>query len=329
MSPHKPDPLPRTVDVDLSGILVRPDESDRPALRSGLETENIFPGAWKESPASGRIPSISGSEWASMIFAIGACLIGIFCTLWTFEDLDQFKRLAYPAPDAMYIRPELRANKSQRLVSKKPHLPRARQSSEPAGSGMKETTDSSKPAPPLSMFSPVLWNNNSPLLATNGPFANNGSSSAPSSGPGRSSMSAEGSSESDAANSKQKNATHQSHASNSTSPARRSLTSTKPLSGGNNFRNHFVDASRESKIGKSALRVAPATQASSGRIAMSMLSMQSGMSMLQNRLGINAMGMQHGLVAQPAAVAGLNVGLNGAGVGGGNGGGHRGGNARR
>lgn len=53
------------------------------------------------------------------------------------------------------------------------------------------------------------------------------------------------------------------------------------------------------------------------RESMSMHSQANGASMLQNRVGLNSMQMQHGMGALVSALPGLNVGLNGAGLGGG------------
>ncbi|HEY6069868.1 MAG TPA: hypothetical protein VIU85_00740 [Chthoniobacterales bacterium] len=62
---------------------------------------------------------------------------------------------------------------------------------------------------------------------------------------------------------------------------------------------------------------------------MSMHSQQNGAPMLQNRVGLNSMHMQHGMGAV-SAIPGLNGGLNGAGLGGNiSGGGHHGRNGRR
>jgi hypothetical protein len=139
MSPHKPDPNLRKVDVDLSAILIRSEELDRLGAKYEHEFVNIFPGAGKASPESGRLPSVTASEWASFTFAVGACLIGLVCALWTFDDLDQLTRLVYPAPDAIYVRPLLRAGKSSHVVSQKPHRPVRTQSSAPATNPFTET----------------------------------------------------------------------------------------------------------------------------------------------------------------------------------------------
>ena len=329
MSPHKPDPLPRKVDVDLSAILIRPDELNRPGIGYDLQARDVFPGAWKNQSKRGPFPRISPSEWASIVFAVGACLVGIFCTLWTFDDLEQFRQLVYPTADVIYVRPGLRASKSQRVVSQKPHFPARPQSNEPTTGVLKEATDSSNLAPPLSMFSPIPVDNSSPLLSNIASVASNGSTSAQSSGPGRSSMSEEGPSRAQGANGKQKIISQQSHANNSTSHPRRRMTSSmKTLSGRNNLANLFVNASRQSTIDNSLSR-AGVIRSSSGRAAMSMHSTPNGLSMLQHQAGLNSMRMQHGMGVQSPAVAGLNIGLNGAGLGGSGAHGKGGANARR
>jgi hypothetical protein len=93
--------------------------------------------------------------------------------------------------------------------------------------------------------------------------------------------------------------------------------------------NRLFSASHQSKIDKSGLQSARSIRTASGQAAMSMHSVHSGVATIQDRAGLNGMRMQHGMLAQSPAVAGLNVGLNGAGLGG-SGGGNRGGaNARR
>jgi hypothetical protein len=72
--------------------------------------------------------------------------------------------------------------------------------------------------------------------------------------------------------------------------------------------------------GRSAL-----TQSPSGRSPMSMHATARGIATMQNDAPMNCMRMQNGMIAQPAAGAGLG-GLSGAGLGGG---GHVGANARR
>ena len=318
MSPHKPDPLPRKVDVDISAILIRSEDLDRLGAKYQHELANIFPGAGKFSPESSRLASVSSSEWASITFAVGACLIGVVCTLWTFDDLDQLTRLVYPAPDAIYLRPLLRAG-SSRVVSQKPDRPVRRQSSEPATNPLNETPVSSDQAPPLSMFSPVFEDNSSPLLSNGGSAAESGSVQP--SGIGRSSMSENGGSVAPGGNAGPKLRSQHFDSGHLTRPSPKSIAASKTF----NVRQSFANRSGVTSAQRTRTSVTTLN-----RVTMSMHSQQNAASMLQNRGGLNSMHMQHGMGAPVSTLPGLNVGLNGAGLGGGiSGDGHHGKTGRR
>jgi hypothetical protein len=333
MSPHKPDPIVRKVDVDLSAILIRSEELDRLGAKYEHELPDISSGAGRDSLESCRLASITSSEWASITFAIGACLIGIVCTLWTVDDWDQVTQLAYPAPDAIYVRPQLRAETSARVVSQRPPLPARMQLSGPETSTLKETTDSLEQAQPSSRFSPALGNNTSPLLANNASSASTGSTSGKSTGPSRASMSGNDGSKMAGVNQARRGASKGARVASLSRQTRRPTTSsTKVLRVRQGFVTRTVSASRQSKISKSPWHTShsSAGHTSSARTAMSMHSARNGASMLQNRAGSSSMHMQHGMGAQQSAIGGLNGGLNGAGLGGGmSGGKHGGANACR
>lgn len=311
MSPHKPDPLPRKVDVDISAILIRSDELDRLGAKYEHELADIFPGPGKASREGGRLPSITTSEWASITFAIGACLIGVVCTFWTFDDLDQLTRLVYPAPDAIYLRPQLRTGKLSHVVSPKPHRPLPIRSGEPVTNPFKETPVSSDQALPLSLFSPGFENSSSPLVANGGSVAEN--SSVQPTGPGRTSMSENGGAVAQGPNAESKRPSKQITSETLTRHSPKSIAANKTLS-----------------VRQAGVQRIRANETALNRATMSMHSQRSGAAMLQNRGGLNSMHMQHGMGAPAAALPGLNVGLNGVGLGGGiSGGGHHGKSARR
>lgn len=333
MSPHKPDPIVRKVDVDLSAILIRSEELDRLGAKYEHELPDISSGAGRDSLESCRLASITSSEWASITFAIGACLIGIVCTLWTVDDWDQVTQLAYPAPDAIYVRPQLRAETSARVVSQRPPLPARMQLTEPETSTFKETTDSLEQARPLWGFSPAIENNSSPLLSNNTSSASSPSTPGKSTGPSRASMSGNDGSKMEGGNGARRVTSKGSRvASLSRHTGRPTTSSTKPSRARQRLGSRTISASRQSKISKSPRHTTHAStrHATSARTAMSMHSERNGASMLQNRAGSSSMRMQHGMGGQSSAIGGLNGGLNGAGLGGGiSGARHGGANARR
>lgn len=319
MSPHKPDPIPRKVDVDISSILIRSEELDRLGAKYQHELANALPGGGRDPANNARFSPISSSEWASITFAVGACVIGIVCTFWTFDDLDQLTRLVYPAPDAIYVRPQLRIGKLSNVGSPRADRPLPTQSSEPAASGFKETTAPSDQAPPLSMFSPIFENNGWPLLSSGGSVAGSspGQLNQPT-GIARSSMSESDGSVAQGRNVGQKLRFKQ--LGNLTRRASKSIAANETLSARQIFANRF---------GQASIQKARTSATALNRATMSMHSQQNGAPMLQNRVGLNSMHMQHGMGAV-SAIPGLNGGLNGAGLGGNiSGGGHHGRNGRR
>jgi hypothetical protein len=149
------------------------------------------------------------------------------------------------------------------------------------------------------MFSPVFENNGSPLLSNDGSIAE--SNPTQPTGFGRSSMSENGGSVAQGPNAGQKLPSKQFDTGHLRRHSSKSIAANKTLS---------VQRMRTSET-------------TFDRESMSMHSQANGASMLQNRVGLNSMQMQHGMGALVSALPGLNVGLNGAGLGGGiSGGGH-------
>jgi hypothetical protein len=137
------------------------------------------------------------------------------------------------------------------------------------------------------MFSPVFENNGSPLLSNDGSIAE--SNPAQPTGFGRSSMSENGGSVAQGPNAGQKLPSKQFDTGHLRRHSSKSIAANKTLS---------VQRMRTSET-------------TFDRESMSMHSQANGASMLQNRVGLNSMQMQHGMGAPVSALPGLNVGLNG------------------
>src|SRR5882762_4931871 len=106
MSPHKPDPPFREVEVDLSQILIRPEGLERSALENNPESANTVPTAWTHWAIGERQPRISSSGWVNILFAIGSCSIGFYCTVSIIDSFEHSHRRAHPSAEIAYRRPE-------------------------------------------------------------------------------------------------------------------------------------------------------------------------------------------------------------------------------
>lgn len=101
MSPHDElTPMPRTVDVDVSAILIHPrlPESAKPGgmPKSGIDNDQS-----KEPGSSYDLP-IGPFGWVSINFVLGSCLIAIFCTQFLSENVQYFRRRAHLRDDIVY-----------------------------------------------------------------------------------------------------------------------------------------------------------------------------------------------------------------------------------
>ena len=108
MQPHKPRPNPRTVEVDLSAILIRPEEWVHREAGQNVESPDAFPG-WRNWAISKPFPRVGSSDWANIASAIGASLIGLSYTLFMFDDFDHFRRSSLRPANAVTARVEMRA----------------------------------------------------------------------------------------------------------------------------------------------------------------------------------------------------------------------------
>src|SRR5947207_10919798 len=115
MSPHKPDPPFRKLEVDLSEILIRPEELERSALENNPKPANTIPTAWRHWAIGERQPHISSSGWVNILFAIGSCLIGFYCTISIIDSFEHSHRRAHSPAEIAYRRPELNSTTPQRF----------------------------------------------------------------------------------------------------------------------------------------------------------------------------------------------------------------------
>lgn len=103
MSPHDPPASTRTVDADVSQILVYPRHPE--PVRPEQGTDLVIPIPTGRS--TGRINSgIGPFGWANIGFVLASCLIALFCTLFVSENVQHFRRLAHTADDLVYLRPD-------------------------------------------------------------------------------------------------------------------------------------------------------------------------------------------------------------------------------
>ena len=310
MSPHKPDPPSRKVEVDLSGILIRPEGLERSALENNTGSANIVPATWKHWAIGERQPRISSSGWVNILFAIGSCLIGFYCTFSIIDSFEHSPRRAHPPAEVAYRRPEPKATTSQgfRLAASRSTLPIQLDQTK-INLSDQDIADSNR-NPTLATPQPFRDNQRFALLPNisgSGAFTNN-PTSANSTGaaPGR--MSQETSSSAETENDNEGVTPKQSRTRVITRHPRTSMLSSR------------IKISNDRQSFRSSPKQSP-----SGRSPMSMYATARGIAAMQSSAPMNCMRMQNGMIAPPAAGIGLG-GLNGAGLGGGS---HGGANARR
>jgi hypothetical protein len=310
MSPHRPDPPSRKVEVDLSEILIRPEGLERSALENNPESANTFSTAWTQWAIGHRQPRISSSGWVNILFAIGSCLIGFYCTVSIIDSFEHSRRMAHPPAEIAYRRLELNSTTPRDFRPTTLRSTLAIQLDQTKINLSDQDIADSNQTPKFS--TPQSFRDNQrfaslPNSSASGAFTNN-PVSAHSSGPAPSRMSQEASSSAPAAKDNERVTPKQLRV--------RIIPGHPPTS--------ILSSRIKVSNGRQGLR-SSLKQSSSVRSPMSMHTAR-GIAAMQNGASMNGMRMQHGMIAEPAAGIGLG-GLNGAGLGGG--GGHRGGNARR
>jgi hypothetical protein len=333
MSPHKPDPPSRKVEVDLSGILIRPEGLERGALENNTESANSVPVAWKHWAIGERQPRISSSGWVNILFAIGSCLVGFYCTVFMIDSFEHSHRRAHPPAEVAYRRPEPNATTSKGFRLDASRSAPAIQLDQTKINLSDHAIADSNQTPTLSTPQPFRDNQRfalSPNVSGDGAFTND-PTSARSSGAGPDRMSQETSSSAETKNDNERVTRKQSRTRSITRHPRASILSSRIKV--SNCRQIFRSSLNNSQPTRTGLKSgdhngqgrSALTQSPSGRSPMSMHATARGIATMQNDAPMNCMRMQNGMIAQPAAGAGLG-GLSGAGLGGG---GHVGANARR
>ena len=347
MSPHKPDPPSRPVEVDLSEILTPPEELKRAESSRELESGNSF-SQWNDSTVSELHGRPGSSGWTNIIFAVSCCVVAVFCAVSIFDNVEYFRRAMHPPTDVAYRRPDSSSATSQSFTLERSPFASAAPVDHSIVNSLGEQTDSSNYSPTLSRFLPFREDQGLALLPNTGGIADrastNNSSSAPSAGVAMESMSRERSSTHQNSSGEEQTTAERSNPRTAMRHAQKSISSSRTrISAWQRLRSFFANRLGNSSAGKSSSRVAVRTSSSSlkfgahngqrrtaaaqtmpGRRAIATHSMAGAVGTTQNRAAINCMPMQHGMLAPPA-LGGLG-GLNSAGLGGA---GNHGGNARR
>ena len=123
MSPHKPDPKRRKIDVDLSAILIRSDESSRPDLSENAPFMDVSSVHQQDGwPIDHFRLRIGWSELVNLIFVTVACLIGFFCAPFVFNNPEYARTPRHGFEEVPYARIDLIDIASQQVASRTPNL---------------------------------------------------------------------------------------------------------------------------------------------------------------------------------------------------------------
>jgi len=328
MQPHKPATIPRKIEVDLSEILIQSQAVERPDSRDQAPFQNPFPLPWKDPAISAHFARVSSADWINIIFAVGASLAAIICTLATFDDLENFRRL-HLASDEMYskpiyFQPRFRGPRSRHFARTGSTFGVNAPASKNKIDLPSKRTGSSNQMLGLSKLLPAESFLNSSLLPSTGQISQNGDSggptTGPTTGPSTGPMHSTGSEDihGDVKRGiKQTTRTTQMRTTSVLRSQKMEKSSVRLAEGhGSNLKNDGGNG-----------RAAAATEISSGAkpIIHSMHSITSAGRAMQSMASPNCMRMEHGLLGQGPALTALQ-GLNKSGLG--DGGGHRGANAR-
>lgn len=342
MSPHDSNPTPRTIDVDVSEILIHPrlPEAVPPGAKPKADLTSLDQ---PKRPIGPRDFWIGPFGWVSINFVVGSCLIAVFCTLFLSENVQYFRRRSRLADEILYAKPEIDSTGSQNFglepsktvsnlqLDRSPVI--APKGGESDSNGMPNPAFSSF-TPPREAQTPSLPSNLG-RLADNGSAINNASSADPGTG-GRDSVSRSTSSSTETSTSTSKSRSRSVRASvtgMTTSRAmrhsRNQTASVQPgsLNGRRSLRQSMTrTAAAKSGMGKSVSQTSGVlklgnqqsqhdlsqTQIGAARNQMSMHGMGQGSVGAQMQGGINPMRMEGGSLAQPVM-----GGVTGGGLGGG------------
>jgi hypothetical protein len=339
MSPHKPHPVPRKIEVDLSAILVRPGKPRSTAATHPVEPENTFH-KQNDRPVHSHDVRIGPSGWTNINFVVGSCLVALFCAIFVSDNFEFSRRRAHLKDDVVYSRPELDSTGASGFSLEPAQLVSGMQLDHPRVTGFNEKAADLNPSPVLSTLQPThefqtLGSSPNTSRIADSASASN-SSSAGSDGVGRDSVSR-------TTSSKSTSASGSGRAVSVRSSMTRSTRHSRSLSNAQLSRHSLANRFGKTGVGRSMSQTTgPAIsglklnnqQSRSGaaqietvaaRNVMSMHSMGQGSVLTQSRGAMNPMRMESGMLAQPAIGAGLG-GLSGNNLGGA---GNHGGNARR
>lgn len=341
MKPHESTPAPHKIEVDISGILVRPEKFTPPGLNPDREAGNTFP---KQTDRSfdARESRIGPFEWTSINFVAISVLIAFFCTVFIRDTFEYSRRRAHLPADASDLKPEFSLTKSQGF-SLEPSRLGATGQLDRLKTSWSEENASGNESPALSTVpqfrsdQTLAPSPNSTALANASSTDNSRSVSADSALPSR--LSGTTSSNAEDASGGEQTSSKSSSMRTVIRHSRKSMTSSRTTISrhrqsirhalANNVRNIGVHnsaprATRENAGGLSLnthSRQGPAakTQMAVTPSLMSMHSLGNGGALRQIHGAMNPMHMESGMLAQPAIGAGLGgVSSNGFGGGGGN-----------
>ena len=183
-----PNPVCRKIEVDLSGILIRPQKLD-PGVGDALESGGTFskPTDSAIDPAETRI---SPSGWTNINFLAVSCLIAFFCTVFIQESFEYSRRIAHLPSDAADLRPVFSSTTSRGFDLEPSRLETDVQLDQTKMNRIKENAAYSDQGPAVSTFLPhsegqaLALSRNTSGIADRASGANSSSARSDSAGPG-------------------------------------------------------------------------------------------------------------------------------------------------
>jgi hypothetical protein len=339
MSPHKPDAKLRKIDIDLSTILIRSDESGRLAVNDNAALTGAYAFRRQDGrPVDDLRLRIGWSGWANLIFVIAACLAGFFCAPFVFNSPEYLRPPRHGFDQVPYARADLSGIASHQVVSRTPGLalPQSIQFKLDLPEQRMPRLDWNPSSFGLPPFGP---SGDFPSLQTGDRIVGSGLSSSGSSRLHSTGFASANMSESTVSNGQSKSDEQQivgkltatrphvfrQHAHTSSVPSLKRISS-----GRQNFLASLFSGTRDATAGKSLAqsrqqssnarneqRSVQALQIGSSRTAMdhSMRPIQAGVAAMQNPADANVMRMQNTMMSQSAFHGGGGLGNVGGGVG--------------
>jgi hypothetical protein len=339
MSPHKPNPAPRKIEVDLSAILVRPRKPESTEVGHWPEFGTVF-----HQPIG---PSIDASDvrigpftWTNITFVVGSCLIALLCTVFFSDNFESARRRAN-LKHVVSPRPELDSTTAGDFCLEPAQLVSGMQLDHAKIPGFDEKGADINPSPvlptlqPTPELQPLASSPNTSRIADIASASN--SSSPRSDSAARDSVSRATSSRSITASRGGRSISVRSGTTRISRHSRKSMISsrTRSLSDRQNLRRSLTNGGASKSMPQTARQTvrsvaidnhhghgpAAEIQTATARTQMSMHSMGQGSVLTQSGGAMNCMEVESGMLAQPAMGGVTGNGLGGAG--------NRGGNSRR